>query len=203
LVVLFFDEQFFLIPSLILISLGLIIVFARSPYGMDGSDQVLFLLSISLLFIYINPTELIIKIAFTFISLQLFLSYFISGYGKLISEEWRNGQALIGIMGSEVYGNERLYCFLKSYNIISVVISWLIILFEILFFTSYFLNPNIFLLFLMAGILFHLSNAVFMGLNTFFLSFVTCYLPLIMCYQSWGFSGSEKSYTIMKYLYKL
>lgn len=203
LAVLLLDQQLLLIPSLLLILLGLIIFFTRSPYGMDGSDQVLFLLSVCLLFIYIKPTETIIKIAFTFISLQLVFSYFISGYGKLISKEWRNGQALIGVMGSEIYGNEMLYHFFKSSKLISIVVSWLIILFEIMFFTSFFLNPYVFISFLFAGILFHFSNAVFMGLNTFFLSFVTCYFPLILCYLSWSISGANNSDTIAQYLYKL
>ncbi len=174
--------ELILIFCYFMMAMCLLIFSARSAYGMDGSDQVIFIIATCLFFIYLHNTVIIRHITFTFITLQLLFSYFISGYAKLTAKVWRNGEALVGIMGNDIYGNENVYMLLSQNIRISQVLSWIVFGWEALFFICIFCNQHVFICFIMVGFLFHLTNAIVMGLNTFFLAFVACYFPLIHCY---------------------
>jgi hypothetical protein len=157
---------------------------AKSSYGMDGSDQVMLLLNIVLLAIYIKDDAITRLISFSFISLQLLFSYFISGYGKLSASVWRNGEALTGIMGNTIYGNDMMYSLFRTSRPLAVVMSWTVFLWETLFFISIFCPSAIFVAVLLAGVAFHFTNAIVMGLNTFMIAFLACYFPLLYFYQA-------------------
>ncbi len=176
------DLTFILIPCYFSIALSLLIFSARSAYGMDGSDQVIFIIATCLLLVYIHNTIIVRDIVFSFISLQLLFSYFISGYAKLTAKVWRNGEALVGIMGNDIYGNTYGYNLLSKNIRISRLLSWIVFCWEAFFFISIFCNQEVFISFIVIGVLFHLTNAIIMGLNTFFLAFISCYFPLIHSY---------------------
>ena len=57
----------------------------RSPYGLDGSDQMQVVVLGGLFVFYAAPNDLIRQAALWFIAAEAMLAYFTSGYAKLIS----------------------------------------------------------------------------------------------------------------------
>lgn len=157
-----------------------IILFFRSRYGMDGSDQLFMWISITLAFYHFNfNAPEIQKLLLIFITIQVTISYVTAGVAKIVSAEWRSGKALAESMSTRIYGNKFLFNFLKTKSKISLVLAWGVILFEIGFVTIYFVPDEVKIVYLITGFLFHLSNAIFMRLNSFFLVFVSTY-PLFL-----------------------
>ena len=109
-----------------------------------------------------------------FIAINTLLVYFFTGFHKLKSKTWRSGEALNLIMNTRTYGNHKFFAFLDSRKYLSIIFSWLIICFQILFPTAV-LNLKMTMIFLVLGFFFHLFNLLIMRIYTFFLSFVMCY----------------------------
>lgn len=162
----------------------LLLYMLRSPYGLSGSYQmslvILFSLSIGSLFGVHSKISLF---CIWFISGQLLLSYFIAGIRKGLSSIWRSGNAMEDIFNTYAFGHSFI-CKLIKTNGVSFVLSWIVILFEILFFSILFVNPQFLFLFFLSGFLFHLANAFFMGLNEFLFAFSATYPILFYCIQS-------------------
>ena len=152
----------------------------RAPYGLDGSDQMLLIVFISLfLYTLFVDYPLIRYSSIFFVALQSCLSYATAGFSKLISPIWRSGDALTLIMNTETYGSKSISKTLMSYPALAKFLAWIVIIFECAFPLVLFLGLPGYTLFLGWGITFHISNATFMGLNTFFWSFTASY-PAIL-----------------------
>lgn len=170
-------------PTLIctLFALNIFISF-RNPYGLDGSYQmnlvILFALSIGSLFGIDSQISITCVL---FIAGELVISYFIAGFSKCISPVWRTSSALYGIFSTKNFGHGFFYQLISQTALLTILLSWFIILFEMLFFTVLFFHPTYTIIFLAIGFLFHLFNALFMGLNTFLFSFSAAYPALFYC----------------------
>ena len=146
----------------------------RSHYGLDGAFQMNFIVMTAVMAIGIAPSMLMTRIALLFVSLELFLSYFIAGLAKLRSPTWRNGQALRGIVSTHAYGLPMLGrgdLPLAAY----AVVSWLVIGFECAAPLMLSGRREIVIPYLAFGALFHLGTAVIMGLNGFLFAFIAAY----------------------------
>jgi hypothetical protein len=170
-------------PTLIctLFFLNLLINF-RSPYGLDGSYQmslvVLFALCIGTLF---GIGSQISIVCLLFIAGELLSSYFIAGFSKLISPVWRKSAALHGIFSTRNFGHRFFYQLISQSEYLTILLSWSVFLFEMLFFTVLFFPPTYTIIFFILGFLFHLFNAIVMGLNNFLFSFSATYPALFYC----------------------
>lgn len=175
-------------PVIVLITALITVLFIfRSPYGLDGADQMLLLIFTGLAIALLFNSPLTKSSFLWFIAIQLGLSYFISGMSKIISQGWRNGIFLIDIMGTQNYGYKSLAYFLNKNQSISKLFSWTVIIWEITFFPIILLLPlSLALPFLLLGILFHMVIAWVMGLNDFLLAFLAPYPALIYCLQVRG-----------------
>lgn len=154
----------------------------RSPYGLDGSYQmqlvILFALSLGSVF----GIDSQISIAcLLFIAGELICSYFIAGFSKFISPVWRKSSALHGIFSTRNFGHSFFYRLISQSEFLTILLSWYIFLFEMLFFTVLFFHPAYTVIFFIIGFLFHLFNAIVMGLNNFLLSFLATYPALFYC----------------------
>ncbi len=158
----------------------LLLVALRSPYSLDGSYQlyliILMGLSLGSLFGIQSFTGIF---CLGFIAAQVVLSYFISGGVKLLSSFWRKGYAMNMVFGTKIYGHALMYNLVSRSAMISIFLSWSVMLFETFFFTIFFFDANYAIIFISLGILFHLSNALFMGLNGFFWAFTAAYPALL------------------------
>jgi len=183
-ILLFIFSVFNIISPSLLIALFFfkILIALRSPYGLDGAYQmhlvILFALSIGSLCGICSKISII---SLCFIAGELVISYFISGITKLTSPAWRKSFALNAIFSTRTYGHSLFFRLISQRNVLATSMSWMIFLFETLFFLVIFLHPMHAIVLLVTGLLFHLFNAVFMGLNDFLFAFSAAYPALIYC----------------------
>ncbi|WP_442587522.1 hypothetical protein ACSBL2_15865 [Pedobacter sp. AW31-3R] len=147
----------------------------RHFQGRDGADETLSILLFGLFVYYAVDPELSLRWAGPlFIVAQLSLSYFISGYYKLMSGTWRSGQSIKKVVATEIYGQPSL-SFLVRHQLVGYACCWLIILWELSFPLLFLISAPYALIWLILGVIFHLSMAVIMGLNTFMMAFLISY----------------------------
>lgn len=167
------------------LSIFMILYFIRNVYGTDGADQMNFVILISLvLFGVLKTDSIIINLPIYFIAFQLLLSYLISGFSKIISEEWRSGTALIGILSTQAYGDILFHRMLSNNLKLSRILCWLVILFELLFPIVLLLSFKTQIIIILLGVLFHLGIAIIMGLNNFLFAFLAAYPSLYFTLQN-------------------
>ena len=124
----------------------------------------------------LDPNNEAIKAAIIFfISAQACLAYLTAGLVKLVSAQWRSGQALQGVMATKIYGSQRIHRGLNVWPKSGALICWLVIVFEITFPLALFCGPTIASFYLVAGLVFHTAIAFSMGLNCFVWSFIATY----------------------------
>jgi hypothetical protein len=153
----------------------------RSPFGLDGSDQMMLIVLAALFAYRLHPTPAMQAIAFGFVAGQLALSYITAGVAKAVSPTWRGGKAIEGILATNSYGSRRLARAFLDHRWAAVALCWSVILFECCGPPLAYLHPMVGAAFLACGFLFHLSIAFSMGLNIFFWSFIATYPAVWWC----------------------
>ncbi len=162
--------------ALVLLTLLLLHRF-QGPYN-GGSDRMGILILCCLCLTNFLPITAFKELAFGYLALQLILSYFISGWVKIINPDWRNGRALNDVFRFSAYPASESMRNWANYPRILFAMSWAAILFEIVFPVTLFHRITLYIaLFIAAG--FHFSNACFFGLNRFFWIWLAAYPSLI------------------------
>ena len=88
---------------LLLALIGLVMLHRfQGPYN-GGSDRMSLLVLCSLCLVHFAPSLYWQEISFGYLALQLVLSYFISGWVKLINPDWRSGRALCDVFQFSAY----------------------------------------------------------------------------------------------------
>jgi len=109
------------------------------------------------------------------------LAYFVSGYFKLVSPQWRNGQAIFDVLNTETFGRPNMAELIQDKTNLQKTVTWCTLVFELMFplvlFTPY---PVVYIFFL-GGVLLHGGIALVMGLNSFFWAFIATYPALWIC----------------------
>jgi hypothetical protein len=161
-----------------LVTLILISTFAhhlRLPIGTDGSDHMnAIVLTTGTIGLFFSSYKIYVVCAI-FITAQLMLSYWVAGIAKIISVDWRLGGSTSCILSTWTYGLPPVGEFIHRHMLLSRLIDWSVIVFELLFPFGWFLPGKVLIFVLVIGILFHLSNALVMGLNTFLFAFTSAY----------------------------
>ncbi len=149
----------------------------QGPYN-GGSDRMGILILCSLCMTNFLTATPLKELAFGYLALQLILSYFISGWVKIVNPDWRTGRALNDVFRFSAYpASENLRSW-TNYPRILFAMSWAVILFEILFPLAL-LNQATLYIGLLVAAMFHFSNACFFGLNRFFWIWLAAYPSLI------------------------
>jgi len=165
---------------LLLLSIGILHRF-QGPYN-GGADRMSLLLLICLCLTHFVTNEYWQEVAFGYIALQLILSYFMSGWVKIINPDWRSGRALCDVFLFSAYPvSESLRSWTDSPRMLHVM-SWSVILFEVLFPLSLISAISLNVALVIAAC-FHLSNACLFGLNRFFWVWISAYPSLIWLQQ--------------------
>ena len=152
----------------------------QGPYN-GGSDRIGLLVLCCLCLAHVAPTQYWREVAFGYLALQTVLSYFMSGWVKVVNSEWRSGQALSDVFQFSAYPvSESLRGWAKSPRIL-LLMSWVVIIFELVFPLSI-LSSSSLIIALVIATSFHLSNALFFGLNRFFWIWIAAY-PSILWFQ--------------------
>lgn len=151
----------------------------------DGAEQLISLiLAATLLAVLPWPSQARLSLAVWFISSQLMLSYVTAGIAKLRSPVWRQGEALAGILSTEVHGHPVAAAGLRQFGIASKAAGWGVMIFECAFPLLFFGPQWMAVAALAVGLVFHVACAATMGLNNFLWAFPATY-PCMYCAAQW------------------
>ena len=153
----------------------------NGPYN-GGTDRMSLLVLCCLCLVYIAPTLFLKELAFSYLALQLVLSYFLSGWVKLINPDWRNGRALTDVFLFSAYPVSESLRNLSNSPHFLLMMSWFVILIELLFPLSLYSNSSLIIMLLITTA-FHFANACLFGLNRFFWIWISAYPALIWFQQ--------------------
>lgn len=165
---------------LLLLSLAILQRF-QGPYN-GGADRMSLLILCCLCLVNVSPTQYWKEIAFGYLALQLVLSYFISGYVKVVNPDWRSGRALCDVFLFSAYPvSESLRRWSESPRLLFLM-SWGVMLVELLFPFSLFTKISLVIALIIMAC-FHFANACLFGLNRFFWIWLAAY-PSIFWFQA-------------------
>lgn len=165
----------------LLVSAVVLIRRYRGPCN-GGSDTMTMLVLLCLCLSHLAPSRYWQEIALGYLAVQLMLSYFQSGWVKVVNPQWRNGTALQQVFALSAYPvSERVRLWAQRPRVLWIM-SWAIIIFELLFPLAL-LNQTALIIALLIAALFHLANACLFGLNRFFWIWPAAY-PVIIWFQS-------------------
>lgn len=163
---------------------GNLALHVRNTYGLDGSDQMQTVVLAGLLMFHAAQDDTGRQIALGFIAGQALLSYFASGYAKLISPVWRDGTAIVGVLDTKSYGSVTASRIIGRRAVIAKALCWATLVFECLMPLLVLTGPAGCLVFIGAGLVMHAAIAVTMGLNLFVWSFAATY-PCLYLVSTW------------------
>ncbi|MFK5915092.1 MAG: HTTM domain-containing protein [Woeseiaceae bacterium] len=155
------------------------------PYN-GGADKMSLLILSCLVLAHLANTPFWKEMAFSYLALQLVLSYFISGWVKIRNPEWRSGQALIDVFQFSAYPVSEEHRKWAARPQVLFIMSWAVMIFELLFPFALITSTSLILALVIAAC-FHLANAFLFGLNRFFWIWITAY-PSILWFQQRIFS---------------
>ena len=166
--------------GMVLLVATILLFNARCVVGADGSDQMMSIIFVTLLFC-VGPqgTPFTREVAVWFIALQTSLSYSAAGLAKLMSSQWRGGEAIYRIFNTATYGLPSVSRFLAGRTRLNLLLCWTVIVVETLFPLCLVLPEPWNYAFIAWGVVFHLANAAIMGLNVFLWAFLATYPALI------------------------
>jgi hypothetical protein len=162
------------------------LLFLRSSYGLDGADQLVWIIFVGLLPVTLVPSSTTQSAWLWFVSIQVSLAYGVAGVAKASARGWRDGSFLVGIVGTQIYGRPALARFLADRPTLVKAHARLLILWECCFLAILVLPLPIVVVWLAAGLAFHAVNAYAMGLNTFFWAFIAAYPAVVFCVLTRG-----------------
>lgn len=156
----------------------------QGPYN-GGSDRMSLLILFCLSLKTLAPDQYWRELAVGYLALQLVLSYFISGWVKVVNPEWRSGVALCDVFQFSAYPvSESLRSLAQSPRLLFTM-AWCVMIFELVFPFALFSQESLIVALFIAA-MFHFSNACFFGLNRFFWIWISAY-PSIIWFQGRAF----------------
>ncbi len=150
----------------------------QGPYN-GGSDKMLLLVVSCLALAHAVPG--LGQIALAYLAVQLVLSYFVSGWVKLRSADWRAGDALADVFAFSAYPVSEGLRRLGDRAGLMRAGSWAVIGFEVAFPLAL-LSQTTLIPALCIAAAFHLANALFFGLNRFLWAWIAAY-PALLWFQ--------------------
>ena len=163
------------LPGLLVIDLLLLRRFG-GPYN-GGADRMGLLILIALALAHFAPDEKTRALAFGYLAAQVALSYFVSGWVKIVNPDWRRGQALRDVFAFSAYpAGENLRRLADRPRLLAAASS-AVMGFELAFPLALLSAPVLWAA-LALGAAFHLANACLFGLNRFFWIWLCAYPSL-------------------------
>ncbi len=173
-------------PALVIpLAVVTLVFLLRSHYGLDGSDQMLWLIFAGLALVSLADTPAVRTAYLWFVALQCCLSYFVAGVAKASAQGWRAGSYLVGIFQTRIYGHAGLSALLQDHRQLATILARLVITWECVFPAVLAAPVPIVLIFIAGGAAFHVVNAYIMGLNIFVWAFLAAYPAILFCASAW------------------
>ena len=167
--------------SIALAGLGILSLFIlrrfQGPYN-GGADRMGLLALWCLLAAHFLPDGKWREIAFGYLGVQLILSYFISGWVKIVNPDWRSGRALRDVFQFSTYpvSEDLRRLALRPHMLFAA--SWAVMLLELAFPFALLAQPLLILALILTAS-FHMANAWLFGLNRFFWTWLAVYPALL------------------------
>lgn len=149
----------------------------EGPYN-GGADKMGLLILTCLCGAHFAPNARWAEVIFGYLAAQLVLSYFVSGWVKIVNPAWRRGRALRDVFAFSAYPASENLRGLADHPRLLRAGSWAVMLFELLFPLSLLTGPTL-VAALGVGAGFHLANACLFGLNRFLWIWLTAYPSLV------------------------
>lgn len=168
-----------------LLGLGFYLIWRfRGPYC-GGSDTMTMLVLTGL-----TLSEFVPRFAqewvIGYVAFQLVMSYWQSGWVKLVNPEWRSGLALFQVFAYSAYPVSYSVRAWAQQPKLLWLMGWLVISFELIFPLTL-INSYLLCGALVIAFIFHCANAALFGLNRFVLAWLSAY-PLLLWLQGRLFS---------------
>lgn len=152
----------------------------QGPYN-GGADKMVFLVTTCLTVAQLAPTRDVAELAMAYLAVQLVLSYFVSGWIKVIHADWRRGRALQDVFAFSAYPVSEATRAWADRPRLLFFASRAVIGFELLFPLALVAQATL-VIALCVALAFHLSNAVLLGLNRFVWAWLAAY-PSVLWFQ--------------------
>lgn len=149
----------------------------NGPYN-GGADRMGLLALWCLTAAHFLPQERWREIAFGYLGAQLVLSYFISGWVKVVNPDWRSGRALRDVFLFSAYPVAENLRRLANRPSLLFAASWAVMLLELAFPFALLSQPTLIIALCLTAA-FHLANACLFGLNRFFWTWLAAYPALV------------------------
>lgn len=151
----------------------------HGPYN-GGADKMAVLILTCLGLARILP-DAWVELALSYLAAQLILSYFVSGWIKVIKGEWRRGEALVDVFRYSAYPvSERLRLWSDRPRALWAM-GWAVMGLELVFPLTLLWAPALWVALALTAS-FHLANACLFGLNRFFWIWISAY-PVLLWFQ--------------------
>lgn len=151
----------------------------RGWQGLEGADSLYLVVFSAVAIGEISGSTAVSMACALFIAAQAIVAYFMSGVLKWRSDAWRSGDAMPAILRTGIYGYRPLAQLLARHRALAVVSCTGVIWFEMLMAFAPFGPPAVLMVFVAAGLLFHIGVSIAMGLGSFFFAFAATY-PALM-----------------------
>ncbi len=152
----------------------------RGPYN-GGSDTMTILVTLCLWLAYLGPSRFWEELALSYLAFQLCMSYFQSGWVKLVHPEWRSGKALREVFAFTAYPVSEAVRGFADKPVVLLRASWVVIIGELLFPLAL-IHSAALAIALLITLAFHCANGILFGLNRFVWSWLAAY-PIILWFQ--------------------
>jgi hypothetical protein len=153
----------------------------QGPYN-GGSDRMGLLALVCLCAIHFMLTLRWQEYVAGYLAAQVVLSYFLSGWVKIVNPAWRSGAALRDVFAWSAYPvSEDIRAWANRPRVLTAM-SWAVMLFELVFPLALVSQPSLIAALSIAA-LFHLANACLFGLNRFFWTWIAVY-PILFWLQA-------------------
>ena len=162
--------------ALVILSLVILKHF-QGPYN-GGSDRMGLLVLWCVAFVHWMQTLQLTEYIFGYLAVQLLLSYFISGWVKIVNPDWRSGRALQDVFQFSTYPASEQLRSIANHPWLLFCASWSVMIFELSFPLALITQATL-IIGLMIAALFHFANACLFGLNRFFWIWLTAYPSLL------------------------
>ena len=147
----------------------------RGVDGFNGGDAMAKLVMLTGSICYLSQSDIAIQASVYFIAFQMIVAYSTPGWFRTFDNDWHNGTKILGVMRTETFGRDGVWNLLRNNPRFTKLVSSSIAIWETLFILYFLLPPEILLVALLIGVIFHYTNAVVMGLNIFIWSFIESY----------------------------
>ncbi|HEY3755836.1 MAG TPA: hypothetical protein VGL42_06780 [Opitutaceae bacterium] len=174
-------------PGAIALSWWLLFLFNRRNHlGQDGADHMLLIIFFAATVASVWQTRATIVLALVLVSFQSALSYVTAGVAKVTAAGWRDGTFLGSVLGTNIYGMAAVGAILRESPVLSAVLSWVLMLWEITFPLAWVVPWPYGAVWVAGGLIFHAITAVVMGLNSFLPAFVAAYPAILYLLKNKG-----------------